>query len=147
MQDETLEQYRRRLTEAKAKREAAQAALREAEADVQVACESAVSVGLTLSQVGELLGCSKQAVSQLVKRVEKRDRDAYEWEQYKQLDDRRAMRALAVSERGLERRAFPCLSCGRFKSKPADECGYCGDTPLTHNGDEHELNRAYGYGY
>jgi rubrerythrin len=49
-------------------------------------------------------------------------------------------------DRGLERRAFNCRHCGRYRSRPADECPYCGDAEGSYGSDPHEVNRAYGYG-
>lgn len=47
------------------------------------------------------------------------------------------------------RRTARCRPCGRFKPRPSSECGYCGDRPLTHNGDSTrgawEYDRAHGW--
>jgi hypothetical protein len=53
-------------------------------------------------------------------------------------------------ERRREFAAFPegacnCRKCGYFKSRPADECVRCGDSPLTYGEDPRACNRAYGY--
>ena len=60
---------------------------------------------------------------------------------------RRAMRDdEAARTRGLRTGSFQCLSCRRFKSLPSARCDYCGDDPVTHNGDPRDFDRAYGYG-
>lgn len=59
--------------------------------------------------------------------------------------DARSERKRAADERGLRRKPFPCFVCGRFKRRPADVCDTCGDDPVSHHGDAHEFNRAYGY--
>jgi hypothetical protein len=109
------------------------------------ACQSASISGLTLAEIGSMLGITKQAVSQLVGRAIAADR--LEWEDAEEAErhSRRLLGAQGDVERGFERRSFQCPSCRRFKGKPADRCEHCGDEMGTHNGDDHELNRAYGY--
>lgn len=146
MQDQaTYDHHAESIRSALARRVQLEAELRRAQLDVAEACQAATWDRLTLSQVGSILGVSKQAAGQLVARANRADRDAYEDREHSARESRRLLKAVAEVERGLERRSFPCLSCGRFKSKPADRCDFCGDEPVSHNGDEHEFNRAYGY--
>ncbi len=55
------------------------------------------------------------------------------------------VKQVAAANRGRDAGSFQCFSCKRFKSEPAAICGYCGDDPVSHNGDRHDFNRAYGY--
>lgn len=61
------------------------------------------------------------------------------------LEGRRAVRLEREERKGLERGAFPCFSCGHFKSRPSAVCGYCGDDPVTWGGSAADFDRAYGY--
>ena len=82
-------------------------------------------------------------------------------------DDQRGTRAAdgaAVAQRQLEERsrrrgcakasaprstgcapADHCFSCGRLKPRASSRCDWCGDEPVTHNGDPREFDRAWGY--
>lgn len=134
-----------KLLEARCKRDALELEYRGACLDVGRECQALQASGVRLRELGQLLGVSKQAVSQLVKHADEADR--LEW--LERQDAARFMRAVdrdrARSERGLVRGSFPCESCGKFRRRPADECQHCGSTPLTHHGNAANLNRAYGY--
>lgn len=63
-------------------------------------------------------------------------------------EGRRHDRLRGAQGRGLRRRSFPCLICGRFKTMPADVCGHCGDDPVSHNATSKEIadfNASHGY--
>jgi len=78
------------------------------------------------------------------------------YEQYMEGENRRAQREnLRDLDYGLNRKSIPCFSCGRFKKRPSDVCGYCGDDPVpTASGSSSNrfasetaaFDRAYGYG-
>lgn len=40
-----------------------------------------------------------------------------------------------------------CFSCGNFKSRPSADCSVCGDSPVSHNGDRFDFDRAYDWPY
>jgi hypothetical protein len=62
-----------------------------------------------------------------------------------ELEDRRLTREEAAGERGYSRKSIPCFVCGRFKARPSDVCGHCGDDPGSYRGDSNDLDEAYGY--
>lgn len=43
------------------------------------------------------------------------------------------------------RKYAKCLVCGRFKSRPSSVCDYCGDDPVTYNGDPRQYDLAMGW--
>jgi hypothetical protein len=85
----------------------------------------------------------EQALRYAVERQERRDEQ--ELAEHGLKVEREAKRAERADLSGFKTRAANCQVCGRFKSKPADECDYCGDIPTTVGEDARRYNRAYGY--
>jgi hypothetical protein len=62
--------------------------------------------------------------------------------------ERLAARALRDDSSGYTSRAANCGVCGRFKSRPSDVCGFCGDEPTQYGSGRAEragYDREYGY--
>jgi hypothetical protein len=66
--------------------------------------------------------------------------------------ERAAKREQRENGTGYATRATPCSVCGRFKSRPADVCGHCGDAPARYGATPAETramarehNRGAGY--
>lgn len=78
------------------------------------------------------------------------------YEEWQAMESRRLLREVdREADYGLEKKSLPCFSCGKFKARPSDVCGWCGDDPVpTASGsgsnrfasETAEFDRAYGYG-
>lgn len=137
---------RQELLEAICRRDAIQADLDAAALEVSrklyaLAAES----GESHSTLAALLGIKRQRVGQLIARAEKDAREAYERERYELARDAAADRELSARNAGAGLRGRLCGSCGRIKSRPSDPCDFCGNDPVTHNGDAREYDRAMGW--
>jgi hypothetical protein len=134
------------ILEALERRTELEARLAEAQSAVWSACQSAAWSGVSISAIGRAAGVSRQAIQQLVGKATRQDRLVWEESQEGVRESRRLERFDPDhADYGCRRGAFQCPCCKRFKSRPSARCSYCGDEMGTHNGDDHELNRAYGY--
>lgn len=76
--------------------------------------------------------------------VQEAEEEAYE--NYQEGETRRMMREVERElDYGLNKKPLPCFSCGHFKARPSDVCGYCGDDPVQLGTAREDFDRAYGY--
>jgi len=76
--------------------------------------------------------------------VQQAEEEAYE--EYARLETARLLREVDRDlDYGLEKKPLPCFSCGHFKARPSDVCGYCGDDPVQLGTKREDFDRAYGY--
>jgi hypothetical protein len=93
-------------------------------------------------------GCGAGPLA-LTSELEAHELECEESAQRERLEVRRYRAHEREQSSGYETHAYRCDGCGRYRSRPADRCEYCGDSKAVYGPDEQrdrrEVNRAYGY--
>jgi transcriptional regulator with XRE-family HTH domain len=101
--------------------------------------------GLKLAEIAAALGVTRQYVQKVIREAERGELEdelyAARAETQARKDERAALAGLQFTPRDRQ-----CGVCNRFKSAPSSVCDYCGDDPVTHNGERRDYDAAYAGG-